>query len=462
MNVKLQRGMISVLSANIINLLFNLLTNFLLPKYLSVDSYSAIKTFQLYGMYIGVFSFGCADGMYLRYGGKNISKIDKQELKDCLYTFRLFLVIETILFLIIAIIIHDAIIFATVLTILSLNMTGYFKNLYQASGEFRRYGTILNFTTALTFLINIILIFIAKIDNYIYYLFGYVTVDAIIWIALELYAKRILGKETKIKRGKWKLFLLDIKNGFLLMVGNFSSTLLSSLDRWFVKVMMTSLDFAQYSFVVSLEGFLNTAVTPITVTLYNFFCNTNSRDVVIKVRKYTILFASALISAAFPAKFIIEIYLDKYIASIKVLFILFGAQLFYVPIKGVYVNLYKAKGKQNLYFLKLVSVLIIGAGLNILFVSIYPFKEAFAYGTLLSAIIWMILCVVDFKEYGFSFNEIIYCLIEIIIFLIFGFTMNSIIGFLCYCLVTIIVAFILLKKEFLGLLKLCFRILKRN
>ena len=63
------------MGANVISLLFNLLTSFLLPKYLSVDGYAAIKTFQLYVVYVGLLHLGYADGMYLKYGrhlsGKN-------------------------------------------------------------------------------------------------------------------------------------------------------------------------------------------------------------------------------------------------------------------------------------------------------------------------------------------------------------------------------------------------------
>ena len=74
-NGNLKKGIIAILAANIINLIFNLFTNFMLPKFLSIDSYAAIKTFQLYTSYIGIFALGYSDGMYLRYGGKELAKI---------------------------------------------------------------------------------------------------------------------------------------------------------------------------------------------------------------------------------------------------------------------------------------------------------------------------------------------------------------------------------------------------
>lgn len=74
MDKRLQKGIIAVFLANVINMLFSLATNFLLPKYLSVESYAGIKEFQLYVSYVGLFHFGFVDGIYLKYGGKNTWK----------------------------------------------------------------------------------------------------------------------------------------------------------------------------------------------------------------------------------------------------------------------------------------------------------------------------------------------------------------------------------------------------
>lgn len=75
MRRSLKRGMLSVLIANIINLCFSLLSSFMLPKWLSVDTYALVKTFQLYASYAGLLHFGYVDGIYLKYGGKDIDTV---------------------------------------------------------------------------------------------------------------------------------------------------------------------------------------------------------------------------------------------------------------------------------------------------------------------------------------------------------------------------------------------------
>ena len=85
--MKLKKGFIYVLVANIINLMISLITGFVLPKILSIETYASIKLFQLYITYIGVVSLGFGDGMYLRLGGKEIENIDKKEVLEELKTF---------------------------------------------------------------------------------------------------------------------------------------------------------------------------------------------------------------------------------------------------------------------------------------------------------------------------------------------------------------------------------------
>lgn len=62
----MQKGIVAVLIANLVNVAFSLATNFLLPKYLSIESYAGIKEFQLYVSYVGLFHLGFVDGIYLK------------------------------------------------------------------------------------------------------------------------------------------------------------------------------------------------------------------------------------------------------------------------------------------------------------------------------------------------------------------------------------------------------------
>jgi O-antigen/teichoic acid export membrane protein len=391
--------------------------------------------------------------MYLQYGGVDLKEINRNELKTGLFSFRSMMIAESIILIPLAAIYGDKIVLGFSLTILSMNMSSYFKNLYQAVGEFSIYGRILNITTIATFAVNMLLLFVFKTDNFFVYLLLYALVDGAIWIALEYHIRNFF-KNTQRVRFSFLALWTNIRTGFFLLIGNFSNILLSSMDRWFVKLMMDSTQFAFYSFAVSMEGFLNVAITPITTTLYNYFCNHLERSSVIRVRRYVTIFGSVIVAAAFPAKFIVEVFLKSYRGSINVLFILFATQVIYVVIKGVYVNLYKATRRQTTYFVRLLFILVIGAILNYSFVKLYTHIEAFAYGTLVSSLIWMIISIIDFKEYGFEIREGLYIILDTVIYIFLGTTLNSIVGFLIYILSVVVLLLIFMRSDVIELIRL--------
>lgn len=451
MDKKLKRGIIAVLIANLINVVFSLATNFLLPKYLSVESYAGIKEFQLYVSYVGLLHFGYVDGIYLKYGGREIKQKINSVFSTEMSTMGVFLLLATLCTVIVALILNNRLLMLFALSILPQNMSSYFKFLYQAIGEFDLYGRIMNLTTITTFGLNMVLLFIIRTDYFMAYVVGYVILYFFIWSVLEVNFRR---KHTLEKGRVFSLPILKehIKAGFFLTLGNLSSIFLTSMDRWFVKALMNTVAFAQYSFAVSVENFLNLAITPVTTTLYNYFCREKNVKEYRKIYSYILVFATIIPAAAFPVKFILEIYLTKYMDSTRAVFLLFASQMFYVIIKSVYVNLYKVQRQQNMYFAKLVITLIIGFLLNVICFQIVPVKEAFAVGTLLSAIIWTFMTEADFKGIRGGLKEKIYLFMELVVFLFLGFTMSAIPGFFMYVVFTIIMLLIFMRSTLIEIL----------
>lgn len=448
----LKRGIVVVFLANIINLVINLLSGFILPKELSVETYAAIKTFQLYASYTGLLHFGFVDGIYLKYGGRQLNDIGASVIERNLSTLRIFQLCVSTVGVIAGLASHNYILAIFGLYIMPTNILSFFQYLYQAVGEFDLYSRILNGTNILKFAINLFLIFVIHTDLAYLYILVFYFVELIMWIIIEaLFVKRAQCRFTAFSFSFAELWD-NIKNGIALTVGNLSSIFLTGMDRWFIKFLLDTVAFAQYSFAVSMENLLSVAITPITVTLYNYLCNESNEDRIRHIRNSIQVFAAFLIASAFPAKFILEIYLRKYIDSVDVMFLLFGAQLFYVVVKGVYVNLYKAHKEQNKYFVRLVSVIGIGFVLNTVCYLVYHGKEAFAVGTMLSAFVWLLLSIRDNKGIKYSFKEFIYLVVQECVFLTCGMLLSSVIGFAVYLVVTSITSWIFLKQDFLFLI----------
>ena len=428
MNIK--KGIIYVFIANIINLTMSLFTGFVLPKILSIETYSSIKLFQLYITYIGIVSLGYADGMYLRIGGQNLDNINKKEVCQEFKTFKIFQLIVTIIAIVISIVLKNEMLLFCSIVILPINIANYLRQVYQAIGLFKKYSRFTNINTLLIFIINLILLFVVKTDNPQMYIVSYIIAYIIYWLIIEKETKKIFGNK-KVKASK-KYLYQDVKSGFLLMIGNFCNVIFTGIDRIFVQNLLGSIKFAFYSFAVSVENLMNVFITPISTVMYNYLCNNKSKEQIIKVKSIISLFASIVIIVIFPAKFIVEIWLTKYIDSLTVLFLLFSAQYITILVRCIHVNLYKAEKKQNRYFIIMVIIVLISTILNILLYVLFGTMEAIAWATLITSFIWFIIGELDFKKYRMKIKNYLYIILCLIVFLICGRIENSIIACIIY------------------------------
>ena len=226
-NVK--KGIFYVFIANMINLFVGLFAGFVLPKLLSIETYSDIRLFQLYVTYLGILHFGFSDGMYLRHGGKSIDEIDKKEVLAEFKTFKVFQLFITIVAIVVSLIVQNKILLFCSFVILPVNVGNYLRNLYQATGEFKKYSRFTNINTLLIFFINVILLFIVKSDDPNLYILMYAVAYFSYWIVLEIENRKIFGKESTKPNKKY--LKSDIKTGFFLMTGNFCNVIFTSIDR---------------------------------------------------------------------------------------------------------------------------------------------------------------------------------------------------------------------------------------
>lgn len=458
-NKGLKTGILVVFLANIINLSLSMVKSFILPKYLPIDTYAGIKTYQLYISYAGLAALGYIDGMYLKYGGENIDEIDRESFCSNISTFRILELLVSIIIAISGIILRDFIIVLVGATIISLNITDYYKCFFQATGEFKFYSRIMNISSVLMFTANMVILFLVRSDKYFVYIISYVIIYYLVWISLEIYT--IKKNPVKIKYCKFSVSELkaSISSGFFLMCGLLLSNFMTGLDRWFIKFTMDNYVFALYSFAASVEGFLSYAVSPVSITLYNYFCRNKNKTEILTIKQYIILFSCLIVSSAFPIRFILEYYIPKYYECVSVLFILFGGQAIYAIIRCFYINKYKSDNRQRKYFNNIIIVVVCGVILNTVLYLLMRRMEAYAIGTFISAVVWLGLCNHDYSDYKLLIKEILFIIICITAMLVYGMKLPSYIGLIFYLGTYIIAGLILMKNSMIEITRIAFKMI---
>lgn len=444
----MKKSLLQIILSNILYLLLVAGNNFLLPKFTPVEVYAAVKEYTLYvTTYGAILTFGYTQGMYIRYGGKEVAALDPREVGTNVLSFLFLMLPVCSVITVYGIYVRSTILSILGFSLLSANLGAYYQLFYQATGDFKSYGVALNASRFLTLGINAILIFVVRTMREIFY----IGVAPLIGISVAIYLTVVLNKRIhflKEMRVSFSAIKENVSDGFVLMLGDFVTKFFSSIDKWFIKYLMQTFYFAMYSFAVSMENLVNTFMTPVTVSMYNFFCKKPSLRKIRQMKELSTVYSFIVIAGAFPCKWILEHFMQNYISSAEVIFLLFAAQGLSTIIKGIYVNKYKADGTQNKYLRQMILMLAVAIVLNGAFYTLNHSMIAIATATLATNIIWLVICEVQNPDLRYDMRTLAAIVVLLAVYITTGHKMGSIIGCIVYCAAGLVCLLVFMRDSF--------------
>ena len=449
--MNLKRNILRIFSANFLTMISGILLGFVVPAVLSVDSYAYFKTYTFYISYIGLLHLGFVDGMYIKYGGKELIDLDKSEFKLEHRVFIIFQIIITLLCLVIALVKKDIILILFSLSIIPINTFAFFSLFYQSIGEFKKYTNITYVYTIIYLLLNVILAVVFRNDNYILYCITSIIANGIVFLYLEFkYFKQFKGIKAKYDSKVWN----NIKVGFFILLGNLSVLMFYAIDRWFIKFFYTVSDFAYYSFAISMLNIINLLISSISIAFFNYLSKGENVEKIKKLKDYFLILGVFASFGYFVFAGIVNIILRKYIPALDIIAVSFASYPYMIVINALYVNLYKARKKEKMYFKVVIFMVIISAFFNTIAMIINKNPVSIAVATTLSFITWYLYSVKDFRYLKSTKKEILYLGINTVSFLALSNFFNWLIGGVVYFLIAIVTTIILFKKEILEIYRI--------
>lgn len=454
--MSLKSNILRIFSANFLTMISGVIIGFVVPAVLSVDSYAYLKTYTFYLSYIGLLHFGFIDGMYLKYGGKELEALDKREFK---LEHRVFIIIQsiiTIFFIGLAFYKNDMIIFLFALSIVPINTVAFYKLFYQSIGDFKKYVNVSYVYTLIYLITNVLLAIVFRSKNYIGYCITSILANGIVFLYLEY---KFVIEFTKIKVKYDRKVWNNIKVGFFILLGNLSVVMFYAIDRWFIKLFYTVNDFAYYSFAISMLNIINVLVSAISVTFYNYLAKDENEEKVKKLKRYFIILGAFASLGYFALAGIVNIILKKYILSLNIIAISFAAYPYMIVINALYVNLYKARKNEKKYLKVVLLMVIISTIYNTIAMLLSKNSVAIAIATTLSFITWYIYSSRDFKYLKSTRKESIYLFINLIGFLLASNFLNWFLGGVTYFIIFLISTWFVFKEDVIQEINL---IIKKN
>lgn len=442
----MKKGIVQIFLSNIIFLLFGVLNNFILPKYLSIDSYAYVKSYMLYLNYAGFIGLGYMEGMFLKYGGKTFAESKMLGFGDNFKTYAIMQAIIGTIILVAGIVLRNSIILLCAFGFITTNILNYFKNYCTAVAEYKMYSVITGFEKIVIFLCNAVLIFGIQTDNGKIYAGSLIIVSC---MEICYVVKKMILKDAQIFHGTFqaKEIKICVSMGIILLLGNGISTLFTGIDQWFVKALMQNREFALYSFAVSMERIIALFITPITTVLYHYFCQNRNRDDIKFLQDVLALWGLIILLMTFPSKWIVTHFISNYTEAVNVVSVLFCGQALNCIISGIYVNLFKAQKQQGKLLRQMIAMTIASIVLNAAFYMIFGNMLSIALATLVTKLIWLIVCEVEFREYRYDLKGNAAIFLTIGLFIMCTHINNGILGFVLYAGAVMMTGFGLLRES---------------
>jgi O-antigen/teichoic acid export membrane protein len=357
---------------NLVATLLAMISQLLIPKIIDVEQFGVYKTFTLYLAFTSLFHFGYKDGLYIWFCNKR----DELKSKKEIFSSVLFLqqILITSLLLLISLFFENQIkLMIRLLAFATLFNIGYtFFEIYYQSLKIFKPTVYFKFFKEISFFIAIITLYTLEISITAFSLIEIVVaISFITTLCYWFYSKWHFFRFKEIKQ-----YLQEIKdiykNGFHLLIGNFTHQVSANLDKLFISSFFTSQVFAIYAFGATFFILANVLLTSISTFLLPYLFDEKIKESLSYTRLINIPFKlfPIYIIYFFLVIFIVNNYFLEYTDSLKYFAALNLALVMNISVSILQTNFLKSLYLEKIYS-KINSILLIVLFLLLLIIYLF-------------------------------------------------------------------------------------------
>ncbi|WP_207708000.1 hypothetical protein [Clostridium sp. HV4-5-A1G] len=433
----------------------------IVPKVIGVEEYGYWQLYLFYSSYVGFLHFGWNDGIYLRYGGKKYKDINKRLFFSQFYMLFIFeLVIALIIFCSSDIFIINSkkifVIEMTAICMIIMNIRCMLLYILQITNRIKEYAQI-TILDRILYCFLIITFLIVGVREFKLMIIADLISKLISLLYAMCYCSDIVFRKISTFYFTFKETIRNISVGIKLMFANIASMLIIGTIRFGIEKTWDISTFGKVSLTLSISNFMMLFINAVGIIMFPILRRTDERrlsGIYVIMRDLLMVILLGLLITYYPIKFILSMWLPKYIDSLRYMALIFPMCVFEGKM-ALLINTYlKTLRKEKLMlkinlislFLSIIITFITTAllkNLNLAIASIViilAFRCAFAEISLSK-----ILTILLYKDIGLE-------LIMTSIFILTGWFINSWLGVLFYVL-AYIMYLILKRKDIINTIK---------
>lgn len=322
----LKKNLFYAFGAQGLHFVQSLLWSILIPKLLGIEEFGYWQLFIFYTQYGGFLHLGLIDGIYLREGGKDYTKLDYSFLGYQLRMLSIWQLLIMLPFVYIGIINTDSarayVILASCFFIYLSNIMVFLMYVLQAVNEIKAvsFGKIV---MTLSFVISIIFLLSFKVTHFEPYILCYIISNIVCEIYYMIKSKEIIKSIFAPSCHHYgNEMLYNIKTGIVLLLANICGMLILGYGRFLVDQTWGIKAFAVVSFAFMFVNFFMTFVMQASLVLFPELRRWNIEKVnifYVKMRRVLSLCLPLVLLLYMPIFYFVQFWLPQYLESVKYL-----------------------------------------------------------------------------------------------------------------------------------------------
>lgn len=438
--------------AQFLSLMLSVLMSLIVPKLLGVEQFAYWQLFIFYSGYVGFFHLGLPDGIYLRYGGTELDKMDKSLLGSQLRVMTTMHIIFSIIGITVLSFspMEGDRKFVWIMTAVYMVVTNAFWFLgfiYQAANQTKNYS-IATIISKISFTVCVFTLMVFRPENFQIYILLYVLAQGLSLIYCIVKGKAfVFSKQISMKKTLSEM-IYNAKIGINLTFSNLASSFILGVGRVMIDATQGISSFGIVSLAISLTNFFLQFISQISMVLFPMlrqFDKEKMKKVFVLVRGGISYLLCAILALYVPVKFVLSIWLPQYKLSLEYLAILLPLCVFDGKMQLLYNTYLKVLRKEKM--LLLINIISLGISAGLCSIGAYVLNNMMAVVICMVAAIAIRSLITNIylsKIMGVSneINVIWECVLSLI-FIVINLTLPMYIAFfvyltayVIYCLVT--------------------------
>lgn len=432
-----------VLVSQMLVLGIGILKTLLIPAVVGINDFAYWQIYVFYVAYVGLFSLGFNDGIYLRYGGVDYGKLDNGRVRSSIRVYFIYLLAATALMSSICLTESDhdkrIVLCLASLNIVLMGMMAVFSFVLQATGRLKRFGVI-SAMDKILFLVFLLALFMAGTKYFIWFVLAELVskVVALGFMCVSCW-ELVQGPGSALDEAGMEV-KENIICGLKLMFANLSGMLVLGIGRIIIEHWGTLEEYAFYAFGVSMTNLALVALTSISVVLYpmlkrlpekeflRYYDDANS-----KLFKFNLF----MLAGYFPVVWLITYQLPKYEPVIPYLGLLFVISVLQSKMQLLNNNFYKALRFEGAMLRANIESLVIALVLSLVMYALQRSAIAIALAATLTMLYRAFMSERFLRRAvgGFGYTNISLEIAAYCIFIALTSVLNVLAAFFAYCFV---------------------------